>query len=77
MIEWKELGQQALIGAIYGGSAVLVTIKKLDVALLAAVAVGILRGAAFAIVGALEPKPTAAQQKRLFETKHSKLKRLL
>jgi len=75
MIDWKELGQSALIGALYGGAAVLVTVQKLDIALLAAVAVGIVRGCALAIVGFLEPKQTA--KRNIFDSKYNKWKRIL
>jgi len=75
MIDWKELGQAALAGAIYGGAAVLVTVQKLDVALVVAVAVGIIRGAAIAIVGIFEPKGTAA--KKVNDSKYSKWKKIL
>lgn len=75
MVDWKELAQQALIGAVYGGAAVLVVVQKFDVALLSAVAVGLVRGGAMAIVGYLEPKATS--HKRIFESQHSKWKRIL
>jgi len=75
MIDWKELGQSALTGAIYGGAAVLVTVQKLDVALITAVAVGVIRGAAIAVVGLLEPKTTS--KRNVYESKYTKLKRIL
>ena len=60
MINWKELGQQALVGAIYGGAAALVVVKDLNLAILSAVAVGVIRGIAQAVIGFIEPKTTAA-----------------
>ena len=75
MIDWKELGQAALLGALYGGAAVLAVTQKLDVALLSAVAVGIIRGAAIAVVGFMEPKTTKSS--KIFESKYSKWKRIL
>lgn len=75
MIDWKELGQKAIIGAIYGGSAVLAVSQDLNFALLSALAVGVIRGCAQAVIGYLEPKNTASKPFGK-ETKYEKAKKL-
>ena len=76
MMEWKELGMKALIGAIYGGAGVMAITKELNLALLSALAVAVVRGAGTALVAALEPKTTAARNRKL-QTKYDKIKRVL
>ena len=75
-MDWKELGLQALMGAVYGGAGILAVTQKLNLALLSALAVGVVRGAGIALVTALEPKTTAVNMKKL-DTKYSRLKRIL
>ena len=75
MIDWKELAMTALMGAVYGGAGVLVAAKRLDVALLSALVIGVLRGGAFAIMEFKEPKDSKAN--KIFVTQTQKLKRIL
>jgi len=60
-MDWKELGQKALIGAVYGAAGALVVIQNFKIALFSAVAVGIIRGASLAVLEYLEPKTTSVK----------------
>lgn len=72
-MNWKELGMQALMGAVYGAAGALVVVKDFKITIFSAVAVGIIRGAAQAVLQYMEPKSSAIR----VSTKTDRLKRIL
>lgn len=67
--EWKTLASQALVGFVYGFAGAMATVQQVDQAALYGVVIAAIKGAAHAIVKALEPR-YVARGKQFEKKKH-------